>query len=70
MGDRYLRNLLVVGATAVLQYANGHKDSLRRWSRQMLERKGGRAGLRLTTVTLADKLAPYRVRDRCKAKKR
>jgi hypothetical protein len=43
---------------------------LRLWSRQMLERKGGRAGLRLTTVTLANKLAPYRVRDRCKAKKR
>jgi hypothetical protein len=70
MGDQYPRNLLVVGATTVLHYPNGNNDSLRRRSRQMLERKGGRAGLRLTTVALANNGA-YRVcGDRCKAKKR
>jgi transposase len=57
MGDRYLRKLLVVGATTVLHYAKGHNDSLRRWARQMLERKGGRAGFKLTAVALANKLA-------------
>ena len=43
MGDRYLRKLLVVGATTVLHHAIGHNDSLRCWARQTLERKGGRA---------------------------
>jgi transposase len=57
MGDRYLRKLLVVGATAVLHHAGGHNDSLRRWARQMLERKGGRAGFKLAAVALANKLA-------------
>ena len=57
MGDRYLRKLLVVGATTVLHHAIGHNDSLRRWARQMLERKGGRAGFKLTAVALANKLA-------------
>ena len=44
MGDRYLRKLLVVGATTVLHHAIGDDDSLRRWARQTLERKGRRAG--------------------------
>lgn len=57
MGDRYLRNLLMVGATTVLHHAIGHNDSLRRWARQTLERKGGRAGFKLTAVALANKLA-------------
>ena len=57
MGDRYLRRLLVVGATAVLHHAAGHNDPLRRWAKQMLERKGGRAGFKLTAVALANKLA-------------
>jgi transposase len=57
MGDRYLRRLLVVGATAVLHHATGHNDALRRWARQMLERKGGRSGFKLTAVALANKLA-------------
>ena len=57
MGDRYLRKLLVVGATTVLHHAIGHHDSLRRWARQMLERKGGRAGFKLVAVALANKLA-------------
>ena len=57
MGDRYLRKLLVVGATTVLHHAIGHNDPLRRWARQVLERKGGRAGFRLVAVALANKLA-------------
>ena len=57
MGDRYLRKLLVVGATTVLHHAIGHNDSLRCWARQTLERKGGRAGFKLTAVALANKLA-------------
>jgi hypothetical protein len=28
MGDRYLRKLLVVGATAVLRHVEGHNDAL------------------------------------------
>jgi transposase len=57
MGDRYLRKLLVVGATTVLHHAKGHNDSLRRSARQMLQRKGGRAGSKLAAVALANKLA-------------
>ena len=56
MGDRYLRRLLVVGATAVLHHAAAHNDPLRRWAKQ-LERKGGRAGFKLTAVAIANKLA-------------
>jgi transposase len=57
MGDRYLRKLLVVGATAVLHHAMGHNDPLRRWAKRMLDRKGGQAGFKLTAVALANKLA-------------
>ncbi len=57
MGDRYLRKLLVVGATAVLHHAQGHNDPPRLWARQMPERKGGRRGFKLTAVALANKLA-------------
>lgn len=41
MGDRYLRHLLVVGATAVI------------WANQLLERKPAR----LVTVAVANKVA-------------
>jgi len=41
MGDRYLRKLLVVGATAALHHAAGHYDALRSWAKDMLERKAG-----------------------------
>jgi hypothetical protein len=34
--NRYLRKLLVVGATTVLHHAIGHNDSLRRWGSQPL----------------------------------
>ncbi len=57
MSYLYLRRLLVVGATAVLHHATGHNDALRRWARQMLERKGGLSGFKLTAVSLANKLA-------------
>ncbi len=57
MGDRYLRKLLVVGATAVLRHAQGHNAPLRLWARQRLERKGGRTGFKFTAVALANKLA-------------
>jgi transposase len=57
MGDRYIRKLLVVGATAVLHHATGHNDPLRRWAKRMLDRKGGQAGFKLTAVALANKLA-------------
>ena len=40
MGDRTLRKLLVVGATSVLRTAAGHRDALRLWAAQLLQRKG------------------------------
>lgn len=58
MGDRYLRKLLVVGATSALRTAAGHRDALRLWASQLLERKGGRPnGSTLVAVALANKLA-------------
>lgn len=57
MGDRYLRKLLVVGATSALAAAGGHHDALRAWAKQLLERKGGKEGFNLTRVALANKLA-------------
>jgi transposase len=58
MGDRYLRKLLVIGATSALYRAGGHKDALRRWAAGLLERKSGsKYAFRLTAVALANKLA-------------
>lgn len=58
MGDRYLRKLLVVGATAVLHHAAGHYDALRTWAKEMLKRKAGlKYAYKLTAVALANKLA-------------
>lgn len=57
MGDRYLRKLLVVGATAVLRHAKGHSDALRRWARSMLEHKTVKYAFKLIAVALANKLA-------------
>jgi len=58
MGDRYLRKLLVVGATTVLHHAAGHSDALRTWAKDMLKRKGAhKYGYKLTAVALANKLA-------------
>ena len=58
MGDRYLRKLLVVGATSALYRAGSHKDALRRWVSSLLARKGGlKHAFKLTAVALANKLA-------------
>ena len=40
MGDRYLRKLLVVGATAVLHDEASNNDTLRTWAKETLKRKG------------------------------
>jgi transposase len=58
MGDRYLRKLLVVGATTVLHHAAGHSDALRTWAKEMLKRKAAhKYAFKLTAVALANKLA-------------
>lgn len=58
MGDRYLRKLLVVGATSALCHSAGHNDALRSWAKAMLKRKAGlKYAFKLTAVALANKLA-------------
>jgi transposase len=52
-GDRYLRRLLVVGATAVMRHAKNQTTSLAAWVRGLLEKKP----FRLVSVALANKLA-------------
>ena len=64
MGDRYLRKLLVVGATAVLHHAAGRSDALRRWAKEMLRRKAAhKSAFKLTAVALANKLAASSMRS-------
>ena len=53
MGDRYIRTLLVVGATAVLRHARKDGTALKGWARAVLERKP----FRVAAVALANKLA-------------
>ncbi len=53
MGDRYLRHLLVVGATAVTRLSARRKTGLSLWADRLLERKP----FRLVTVALANKIA-------------
>jgi transposase len=57
MGDRYLRKLLVVGATAALCHAKGHNDALRLWAKALLARSQVQYKFKLTAVALANKLA-------------
>ena len=57
MGDRYLRKLLVVGACATLCHRQGHNDALRRWARELLDRKTVKYKFKLTAVALANKVA-------------
>ena len=58
MGDRYLRKLLVVGATSILQHAASHNDALRSWAKALLKRKAAlKYAYKLTAVALAAKLA-------------
>jgi transposase len=52
-GDRYLRQLLVIGATSVLGVVNRKKTANNAWVLALLERKPPR----LATVALANKMA-------------
>jgi transposase len=52
-GDRYLRRLLVVGATAVVRHARSRSDAEGNWLRGLLERRPAR----LASVALANKTA-------------
>jgi transposase len=52
-GDRYLRRLLVVGATAVLRHIKDKPTPMADWIRQLMEKKP----FRLVSVALANKLA-------------
>jgi len=53
MGDRYLRKLLVVGATSVVRRARTADTTAANWVRSLLERKPAR----LVTVAMANKTA-------------
>jgi transposase len=53
MGDRYLRHLLVIGATAVVRFTRRKKTTISIWADQLLERKPAR----LVTVAVANKMA-------------
>jgi transposase len=53
MGDRYLRHLLVVGATAVVRYTRRKATAVSVWANHLLERKPAR----LVTVAVANKMA-------------
>ena len=52
-GDRYLRRLLVVGATAVIRHIKDNPTPLARWVGKLMEKKP----FRLVSVALANKLA-------------
>lgn len=52
-GDRYLRRLLVVGATAVMRHAKHKTTPMAAWVRGLLEKKP----FRVVSVALANKLA-------------
>ncbi|WP_323779214.1 IS110 family transposase [Leisingera sp.] len=52
-GDRYLRRLLVVGATAVMRHAKRTPSPMTDWINSLLEKKP----FRLVSVALANKLA-------------
>jgi transposase len=52
-GDRYLRRLLVVGATAVIRHIKDKPTPMADWIRKLMEKKP----FRLVSVALANKLA-------------
>lgn len=62
-GDRYLRRLLVVGATAVMRHAKRNPTPMPDWVNGLLEKKP----FRLVSVALANKLArsAWAVRGQC-----
>jgi transposase len=53
MGDKYLRTLLVVGATSLIRYARGNGTANASWINRLLTRKPAR----LVSVALANKMA-------------
>jgi transposase len=53
MGDRYLRQLLVIGATAVVRYTRRKATTISIWANRLLDRKPAR----LVTVAVANKMA-------------
>ena len=53
MGDKYLRTLLVVGATSVIRYARGKGAAHAAWINGLLAKKPAR----LVSVALANKTA-------------
>src|SRR6185437_524280 len=53
MGDRYLRHLLVIGATAIVRYTKRKATAVSSWANRLLERKPAR----LVTVAVANKMA-------------
>jgi len=52
-GDRYLRRLLVIGATAVMRHTKDKTTPMANWIRKLLEKKP----FRVVSVALANKLA-------------
>ena len=52
-GDRYLRRLLTIGATAVMRRLTGKTDGLSLWVRALLDRRP----FRLVSLALANKMA-------------
>jgi len=53
MGDQYLRQLLVVGATSLVRQVRSHPERANKWLTALLERKPAR----LATVAMANKTA-------------
>lgn len=53
MGDRYVRQLLVIGATAVIRFARNKPTVLTNWVNRLLDKKPAR----LVSVALANKMA-------------
>ena len=53
MGDRYIRTLLVVGATSVIRYARSKNAAGAQWVNALLARRPAR----LVSVALANKTA-------------
>lgn len=53
MGDRYLRTLLVIGATAVIRYAKEEGSAKTAWIRKLLDKKPAK----VVAVALAKKMA-------------
>ncbi len=53
MGNRDLRELLVVGAHAVLYHRKPHTDALRTWAQNLIEKRS----FKLVAVALANKMA-------------